>query len=58
MRFFVNGLWHEVRLTDDLEQVKSAVSVIGAVSDMVADGEWHYAEIDIYKMLKTNCSTI
>ncbi|MBU4487925.1 MAG: hypothetical protein KKI13_02515 [Candidatus Omnitrophica bacterium] len=52
MRLFVNGLWHEVRLTDDLEQVKSAVPVIGAVSDMVADGEWHYAEIDIYKMLK------
>lgn len=52
MRLFVNGLWHEVRLTDDLEQVKSAVPVIGAVSDIVADGEWHYAEIDIYKMLK------
>ncbi len=45
---FVNGEWKGVQFTD----VGAGPRHIGQVPDVVADNEWHYAEFNLYKMLR------
>ncbi|MBU4488175.1 MAG: hypothetical protein KKI13_03815, partial [Candidatus Omnitrophica bacterium] len=51
-RVKVNGVWDEIRFTDDPNEVGSSIETIGEVEDVIADNEWHHAEIDLLRLLE------
>jgi hypothetical protein len=46
--FLVNGQLKAVRFTDN----DNPLPIIGRVPDVQTDGQWHYAEFNLYEMLK------
>jgi len=50
----VNGAWNEIRFTDDPSTVGTTIETIGELEDVIADNEWHHAEIDLLRMLENH----
>ena len=52
----VSGRWYQARLTDDpmdLQHKRVNIADIGSVPGIVADGQWHATQFNLYDMLRT-----
>ena len=52
----VAGRWYEVGFTDDKKELHNKrvnIAHIGNIENVIADGQWHTAQFNLYKMLKT-----
>ena len=50
----VNGVFKNIIFTDDLETDGSAITTIGSIDNVIKDGQWHHADISLYKLLKAD----